>query len=148
MSMYPSTRIREIREADYLDYKELIGSNISNAFFLSFVRDVLNDSHVIVIVENDDSSALIGTGTLLIEEKMTHGGCKMGHIENVLVERTFRGCGQGEKLVEHLLNLAKSKGCYRVDLNCSSELESFYRKNGFSPKHMCMNKYFPENFAS
>ena len=91
-------------------------------------------------------SNIIGSGTLSIEPKLTYGGCKMGHIENILVHPHNRKNGYGEQLVHKLLEYAKENGCYRVDLNCTSELEHFYEKNGFKQKHICMNVYFKENF--
>ena len=71
----------------------------------------------------------------------------MGHIENILINENYRKRGYGEQIVRKLLELCKSKKCYRVDLNCNSELENFYKKNGFEKKHICMNVYFKENFA-
>ena len=91
-------------------------------------------------------SNIIGSGTLFIEKKMTYGGCNMGHIEKIFINKENRGNGYGELLVKELIQIAKKKNCYRVDLNCTSELERFYQKNGFEQKHVCMNLYFKENF--
>ena len=129
----------------YTQYKKLINSDITKEYFTDFVNTTLNENHIIIVLEDEQKNA-IGSGTLLTEQKLTYGGCKMGHIENVLIDEKFRGKGHGERLVEELLNLAKSCGCYRVDLNCNSELENFYEKNGFQKKHICMNLYFKENF--
>ncbi len=71
----------------------------------------------------------------------------MGHIENILIDEKYRGNRYGEKIVNKLLEICREKKCYRVDLNCSSELENFYKKNGFNKKHICMNVYFKENFV-
>ena len=54
--------------------------------------------------------------------------------------------GFGEKIVNKLLTSAEKKKCYRVDLNCNSELEGFYKKMNLKQKHICMNIYFKENF--
>ena len=70
----------------------------------------------------------------------------MVHIENILIDEKYRGNGYGELLVNYLLGIGKENKCYRVDLNCTSELEHFYQKNGFKKKHLCMNIYFKENF--
>ena len=70
----------------------------------------------------------------------------MGHIENILIDKKFRSKGYGQMIVNKLLNIAKESGCYRVDLNCNSELEKFYKKNNFNQKYLCMNIYFNENF--
>ncbi len=93
-------------------------------------------------------SKIIGTGTLFIEKKLTHGGCCMGHIENILIHKDYQKKGYGEQLVKNLVKYSKEIWCYRVDLNCNSELEYFYKKNGFSNKHICMNIYHKENFSN
>lgn len=129
----------------YEDYKNLINSDFTKIYFNYFINNVLNDNHVIIVLENDDGS-IIGSGTILIEHKLTYGGCKMGHIENILIDEKYRGSGYGELLVNYLLNICKERKCYRVDLNCNSELKKFYQKNNFSEKHICMNIYFKENF--
>ncbi len=45
---------------------------------------------------NDNTTIMIGTGTIFIEEKLTYGGCRMGHIEDIFVHknhrRTFEYC--------------------------------------------------------
>lgn len=139
-------KFNKLSEKHYLQYKNLINSNITEKFFTNFINNVLNDNHIIMVLE-DEEDKIIGTGTILIEEKLTYGGCKMGHIENILINENYRKRGYGEHIVKKLLELCKHKKCYRVDLNCSSELENFYKKNGFNKKHICMNVYFKENFV-
>jgi len=136
--------IKNIHHNDYEQYIKLINSNITREAYDKFIDNVLNERHQIIVLEIDGN--LIGTGTLLIEPKLTYGGCKMGHIENVLITEKHRGSGYGELLVKNLLEIANEKKCYRADLNCTSELENFYKKNGFKQKHICMNVYFKENF--
>ena len=129
----------------YTQYKNLIDSNITEEYFTYFIENVLNKNHKIIVIE-DSNNNLIGTGTILIEKKLKNGGCNMGHIENILIDEKYRGNGYGELLVNYLLGIGKENKCYRVDLNCTSELEHFYQKNGFEKKHLCMNIYFKENF--
>ena len=136
--------IRNIHHNDYEHYKKLINSNITKEAYENFIDNVLGDHHIILVIEI--GSNIIGSGTLSIEPKLTYGGCKMGHIENIFVHPAHRKKGYGEQLVHKLLEYAKENGCYRVDLNCTSELEHFYEKNGFKQKHICMNVYFKENF--
>lgn len=130
----------------YEKYKNLINSNITKEYFNNYINNVLNENHLILILE-DDMENIIGSGTIFIENKLTHGGCKMGHIENVIIYDKYRGNGYGEKIVNKLLTICREKKCYRVDLNCNYELENFYKKNGFEQKHLCMNIYFKENFT-
>jgi glucosamine-phosphate N-acetyltransferase len=138
-------KFTNLSKKHYLQYKNLIDSNITEEYFNYFIENVLNKNHNIIVIE-DNYNNLLGTGTILIEKKLTNDGCNMGHIENILIDEKFRGNGYGELLVNYLLEIGKENKCYRVDLNCTSELEHFYQKNGFEKKHLCMNIYFKENF--
>lgn len=135
---------RFITKDDYEEYTHLIDSKISKKDYDNFIDNVLIDNHKILILIINDQ--IIGTGTLLIEPKLTYGGCKMGHIENILIDEKYRGKGYGENLVNKLLELSKNEKCYRVDLNCTPELNRFYKKMNFKKKYICMNLYFKENF--
>ena len=70
----------------------------------------------------------------------------MGHIENILVEEKYRGNGYGKKIVENLLEYARTNKCYRVDLSCEESLVDFYNKIGFNNRIVCMSTLFKENF--
>ena len=136
--------IRHIIKTDFNGYTALINTGISRDEFNEFLDNTLNKNHQIYV--GITNGAVIGTGTLLIESKLTHGGCKMGHIENIIISEKHRNNGMGQKMLEHLIKMATSAGCYRIDLNCTSELEHFYNTCGFEKKHMCMNVYIKDNF--
>lgn len=136
--------IRHICIKDYKKYITLINSNISKENYIDFFNNVLGKLHIIYIIEIDDN--IIGSGTLFIEKKLTYGGCNMGHIENIFIDKTYRGNGYGEKVVKKLLEYAQINKCYRVDLNCTEELTPFYNKNKFTVNNVCMNILFKDNF--
>lgn len=136
--------IRKINKNDFEKYSKLIESNVSQNYFNDFVNNVLNNKHIIYVIELNEN--IIGSGTLFIEKKLTYGGCKMGHIENIFIDKNFRGNGYGEKIVNKLLEYAKNNKCYRVDLSCVKELENFYTKNNFSTNNISMSVMFKENF--
>ena len=56
----------------YTQYKNLIDSNITEEYFTYFIENVLNKNHKIIVIE-DSNNNLIGTGTILIEKKLTNG---------------------------------------------------------------------------
>jgi glucosamine-phosphate N-acetyltransferase len=74
---------------------------------------------------------IVGTASLLIEQKFIHGGGRSGHIEDVAVHRDFQKQGIGAALVQHLTEQARKMGCYKVVLNCFDQLAPFYEKLGF-----------------
>tara|TARA_R110002074_G_scaffold138226_1_gene283434 strand:+ start:1193 stop:1612 length:420 start_codon:yes stop_codon:yes gene_type:complete len=136
--------IRPITKSDYTGYTKLADTGISRDEFNEFLDNVLNTNHRLYV--GITSGIVIGTGTLLIERKMTYGGCRMGHIENIIVSEACRNAGVGQSIVEKLIEVTRSNGCYRIDLNCNSELEHFYNKCGFGKKTICMNLYIKDNF--
>ena len=135
---------RNINCNDYDQYIKLIDSTISKDDYNQFINEKLHVNHQIIIIEENKN--ILGTGTLFIEDKMTYGGCKMGHIENILIDTNYRGKRLGECLVKYLLNVAKENKCYRVDLTCNKELEKFYKKNKFTKNQISMSILFNENF--
>ena len=135
---------RNISRNDFSQFKELINSKFSYDHFCSFLKNILNENHIIIVLEMNNN--IIGSGTILIEEKLTYGGCKMGHLENIIINKKYRGKGYGEKLIKELLRICKENKCYRVDLNCNKELEKFYEKNNMNFESISMNIIFKENF--
>lgn len=88
-----------------------------------------NQDHVIyVAIFNNE---IVGTASILIEQKFIHNGGKVGHIEDVAVKREFQGKGIGKKIVKALLEYGKKRGCYKTILDCSDELIPFYKNIGF-----------------
>tara|TARA_B110000037_G_scaffold216556_1_gene275916 strand:+ start:2542 stop:2943 length:402 start_codon:yes stop_codon:yes gene_type:complete len=128
---------RNININDYESYKKLTNSDLSYDKYNYFIENVLNDNHIMILLFENNN--IIGTGTLLIEEKLTNGGYKCGHIENVLINKKYRGNKYGQKLIHYLVDLAKKKKCYRVVLICKKELEKFYTKNNFHSDNICMS---------
>jgi glucosamine-phosphate N-acetyltransferase len=97
-----------------------------------FNRILKNPDHVIYVAI--DNGKVVGTTTLLIEQKFIHDGGKVGHIEDVAVRKEYQGREIGKKIVGALLKYAEKKGCYKTILDCSDELIPFYENMGFK-KH-------------
>ena len=97
--------IRHLSHNDYVEYKTLHNSDIDKDYFDNFLDNVLCDRHMILVIEFENM--IVGTGTIFIEEKLTHGGCRMGHIENIFIKETHRCKGFGEKIVNELLKISK-----------------------------------------
>ena len=77
-----------------------------------------NEDHVIHVAEVDGK--IVGSTTLLIEQKFIHEGGIVGHIEDVVVKKEFEGQGIGMNLVLSLLDVAKERKCYKTILNCEN----------------------------
>ena len=130
--------------------RKIIESDLENGFLESLdnlrqtsnleqnsVRNILkkileNENHIIHVAELNGK--IVGSTTLLIEQKFIHEGGFVGHIEDVVVNKEFEGRGIGMKLVLSLLDVAKEKKCYKTILNCEDKLLPFYEKIGFKQK--------------
>ena len=85
--------------------------------------------HVIYVAVYD--SKIIGAATIFVEQKFIHQGGKVGHIEDVVVNKKHQGEGIGLKLIKALIQYAEKKGCYKTVLDCTDEVMLFYKKLGF-----------------
>ena len=108
-------------------------SNLEQNSVKNILKKILeNENHIIHVAELDGK--IVGSTTLLIEQKFIHEGGFVGHIEDVVVNKEFEGHGIGMKLVLSLLDVAKEKKCYKTILNCEDKLIPFYEKIGFKQK--------------
>lgn len=114
-------------------------SNIDKRRASAILRKIIADpNHIIFVAEKDGE--VIGSTTLLLEQKFIHNGGKVGHIEDVVVSKRYQGCGIGEKIVRFALRYAKAKGCYKTILDCDVNVRRFYEKIGFE-KHSVGMRY-------
>ena len=108
-------------------------SNLEQNSVKNILKKILeNENHIIHVAELDGK--IVGSTTLLIEQKFIHEGGFVGHIEDVVVTKEFEGHGIGMKLILSLLDVAKEKKCYKTILNCEDKLIPFYEKIGFKQK--------------
>ena len=131
--------IREIIESDlengFLESLDNLrqSSNLEPNSARNILKKILeNENHIIHVAELNGK--IVGSTTLLIEQKFIHEGGFVGHIEDVVVNKEFEGQGIGMKLVLSLLDVAKEKKCYKTILNCEDKLIPFYEKIGFKQK--------------
>jgi len=136
-----------IRHIDYIDYNnfiKLINININTDTYNLFISNLNPNRHIIVLYEKDNQ--VVGTGSLLIEPKLTYNICYLGHIENIFIDEKYRNKGIGKEIVEYLVNYAREKLCYRIDLACEDKLINFYKELGFNKQLICMSMLIEENF--
>jgi len=74
---------------------------------------------------------VVGTASLIVEQKFIHKGGKVGHIEDVAVHPDCRHLGVGSALVRHATEQARKLECYKVILNCFERLVPFYEGLGY-----------------
>lgn len=151
--------IREIKIEDFAKYYELINqfkkTELSKEKFEEILLFIQNTNMMKIWVIEDDINkkddinkthdntiALIGSATIIYEQKFIHNGGKVAHIEDVIICGSKRGTGLGKKLIQFLLEESRKNNCYKTILNCDEELCDFYKKCGLSKKNIQMAKYF------
>ena len=112
-------------------------SNLEQSSARNILKKILENENLIIHVA-ELNGKIVGSTTLLIEQKFIHEGGFVGHIEDVVVNKKFEGQGIGMKLVLSLLDVAKEKKCYKTILNCEDKLIPFYEKIGFKQKSIEM----------
>ena len=128
--------IREIEEGDldkgFLETLDFLrkASDIDKNKAKEILKKIKQNQNHIIHVAVDDNK-IVGSTTLLIEQKFIHDGGLVGHIEDVVVRKNYEGNGIGIKLVTSLLERAKEKNCYKTILDCKDNVKQFYERIGF-----------------
>ena len=132
----PKIIIREIEEddlkngfletLDFLRNASDLDKNKANEILKKIKQ---NPNHIIYVAI--DNKKIVGSTTLLIEQKFIHDGGLVGHIEDVVVRKDYEGKGIGIKLVTSMLERAKEKNCYKTILDCKDDVKQFYKRIGF-----------------
>lgn len=142
-----SILIRKIKESDFengffetLSNLTTIGDICSNdELKRETIHKVLeNQNHIIIVAEDLESRKIIGTATLLIEQKFIHNGGKVGHVEDVATRKGFEGRGIGREMIHKLTEISNEHGCYKIILDCDANVVRFYEKLGFVKKAITM----------
>lgn len=101
-------------------------------------------SRIFVAVKVDDEE-VIGSVTLILEQKFIHDGGICAHIEDVATKQEYEGIGVATSLIKTAVEFARKNDCYKVILDCRNELKRFYEDNGFSNYDMvAMTMYLKE----
>ena len=102
--------------------------------FVNQLIDISLMGDILVCYETDVENSkvnIIGSGTIIYEPKIIHGCKKVGHIEDIVVHKDYRCFGIAKNILQKLMDLGKNRNCYKIILDCKSELIPFYEKNGF-----------------
>lgn len=138
--------IREIKKTDLNNSFFTLLAQLSGQL-ISYDSDILwneytkNPNHITFVDEIKEAgkpASIVATSSILIESKFLHCGSKVGHIEDVVVDKDARGSGLGQKIVEHCIEYARKNGCYKVILDCSNKNVPFYINCGMYLSENCM----------
>ena len=112
---------------------------LSQIEFNTIIKNLHGNQNIFVYM--DENENILGMCSIMIEQKIIHGGKCVGHIEDLVVDKSARHNGVASKLLAHVISYGKQFNCYKLLLNCTNEVMPFYIKNGFEQKTNGMAYY-------
>jgi glucosamine-phosphate N-acetyltransferase len=134
--MKTQVQIRQLEAADLEQGFFETLENLAPVGDLSFekaralLQGIISDPNHYIFVAISDNQ-VVGALTLLVEQKFTHRGGRIGHIEDVATRKEWERQGISRRLHERAFKVAKERNCYKVVLDCNPKLIPFYEKLGF-----------------
>jgi ribosomal protein S18 acetylase RimI-like enzyme len=126
--------IRKLEKNDINQVIEIWTNSFSINFDKPINHNYLSDPNSITIVMSE-KNIVIGVATLHIIKKLTR---ILGLIEDVAVNKNYRGLGIGKKLVKELIKIGNEKNCDKIVLSSSEKNSKFYEKIGFQKNELQM----------
>lgn len=86
----------------------------------------------------DENGAVMGCLQLTFIPGMSYGGSWIAKIEGVRVDRSLRGLGIGEQMIDFIVAKSRARGCKQLQLTTNKqriEAQRFYRRIGFEASH-------------
>lgn len=136
-----------------IKFREILKDDLDDVFLLlnqlkeKDVDSIDKESSWKNFISNTSANSIVGIyedkivayGSIVIENKVR--GDIAGHIEDIVVDTNVRGKMAGVKLVKELVDIGKTKGCYRITLFCDEKLIKFYERNGFKVNSVMMKSF-------
>jgi len=138
---------RKLEESDYhKNYLKLLSQltevgEITPEEFSDILSKIQSQ---IWVFEDAHTNKIVASASILLEQKIIHGGGIVAHLEDVVVDDSYRGNQLGQKLITNMIDKARESGAYKIIADCKMELLSFYSKNGFQKKGEQIAIYFIE----
>ena len=135
-------KIREIKKVDMEVVIEMLqdiskwGPQKNN--FNKVYKEFISQSNVLGFVYLYNNN-IVGYGCLVFEFKIR--GSWVGHIEDIVVNKKFRGKNIGKKIIHHLIEESKKRNCFKVSLGCGEHNVKFYEKCGLMVDGRSMKKF-------
>lgn len=137
-SLSQLTNVGEVTETQFLS--KLKDKSSSDLFLKLFTFISTTDrfaemrakgDYYVTVIEDLRSNKIIGSATLVVERKFIHSCGIRAHLEDVVVDDTYRGKQLGKLIVVTVTLLADVLGCYKMSLECKDKLIPFYRSIGY-----------------
>jgi ribosomal protein S18 acetylase RimI-like enzyme len=89
-----------------------------------------------------EGACMVGFGSLTLKNNLWQEGY-LGHVDELVVHSEHRRRGIGARLLEHLVWMARERGCRRVELDSAchrKEAHRFYERHGFENRAYLFSK--------
>ena len=136
---------RKLEESDYhKNYLQLLSqlTQVGHIPPEEFSNILAKIQSQIWVFEDTAAKKIVASASILLEQKIIHGGGIVAHLEDVVVDQSYRGNQLGQKLIANIVEIAKNSGAYKIIADCKTELLSFYSKNGFEKRGEQIAIYF------
>ena len=84
-----------------------------------------SSSYKIIVGIDKDTKEIVCYGTILFELKFVHNLGIWGHIEDIVVKKSYNGLQLGRHLIFILKEISRINMCYKIILNWKEELTKF-----------------------
>jgi ribosomal protein S18 acetylase RimI-like enzyme len=111
----------------------------------AFVELLADPGELLLVGEVDGS--LVATAQVSWLRHLIYDGGLVCQLESVRVASSQRGRGLGEQLVQHVVDLARARGCARAQLSthaARTDARRFYRRLGFVESHIGMKLHLED----
>ena len=127
-------KTRTLEPEDIIQVIDIWTNSFSRNFSKPVNSEYLSDPNSTTIVISVED-IIVGVASIHIIQKLTR---ILGIIEDVAVNKKYRGKGVGKKIVERLILIGKQKNCDKIVLSSSEQNSKFYEKIGFKKKELQM----------
>lgn len=130
----PSFSIRRLKRSDYNKGFVQLLSQLTYAPPLpldKFLTIFANQGNKQIFVL-EEKSKIIGTASIVIDNKFTRGGVSYGYVEDVVVDKKYRGLGIGTSILQYALKHTKREhDITKFLLRCNRDMVPFYKNVNF-----------------
>jgi glucosamine-phosphate N-acetyltransferase len=136
---------RKLEESDYhKNYLQLLSqlTQVGHITLEEFSNILDKIQSQIWVFEDSNANKIVASASIFLEQKFIHGGGIVAHLEDVVVDQSYRGAQLGQKLIANIVEKARENGAYKIIADCKTELLSFYSKNGFEKRGEQIAIYF------
>ena len=120
-------------------FKEVLNNPCFKLFGVIYSNSVGSDLYGKWVNQN---CKLIGLASLWLHPRYYRKFGTSAHLEDLVIDKSYNNLGLGKKLINEIINWCKERNYYKIQLNCDSKLENYYKLSNFENNGVTMNIYF------